>query len=61
MFLILIGNREDLLVRTTNKLTADFFNLLSLLFTASHTEVNQNVIHNSKDNYDENFVIADVD
>ena len=54
------GNREGLLGRPTHELTEDISAVFLLLSTVAHTGVNQDDIHNSEEDDDDNALMADV-
>ena len=55
--LIILRNREYSLVIPNQEPTEDISDLFSLLFISVHTEVIQDVIHDNKDNYNDDDVM----
>ena len=55
--LVIPGNREDLLSRPTHKLTEDITDLFLLLSDSDNTGVDQDCIHDIKDNNDGGVVV----
>ena len=53
-------NRDNLLDRPTRKFTVDISDILYLLSTVAHTGVEQDDIQNTKEEDEEDSVMADV-
>ena len=54
------GNREDSLGRHTHKLTEYIAAIFLLISTSAHTGADQDVIHDDKDDYDDDVSMYDI-